>query len=165
MSDKVFDLLGASAPFDKENENALLYAPLIGSWNIDCAWYKPDGETKTAKGEWHFAWILGGRGVQDVLFPVGAAPDRYGTTLRCYDHTTGTWHVTWTQPSSGEFANMIGHKEGDRIVQEGRGTDPTKLERWCFSEITANSFLWTGEASFDDGKNWIFEQEMRGSRK
>ncbi len=139
MSNKVFDLLGASTPFAKDDENALLYAPLIGSWDLDCTWYKRDGGTKTAKGEWHFAWILGGRGVQDVLFPVGAAPDRYGTTLRCYDSANGTWHVTWTQPCSGEFAHMVGRKVGDRIVQEGRGTDAARLERWCFSDITADS--------------------------
>lgn len=68
-------------------------------WAMNCAWdvestsFQPDGTRRDQLGEWHFAWVLGGRAVQDVLFEKGASPDRYGTTIRAYDDRTDTWHV------------------------------------------------------------------------
>ncbi len=161
---KALDLLGASGPFADYADKLQLYGQLVGSWDIEATWFLQDGSTHKGRGEWHFAWILGGRGVQDVLFSKGAACDRYGTTLRCYDPAADAWQVTWMQPYGGEFVHLTGRRVGERIVQEGRGTDPSRLERWSFSEITPDSFLWQGEVSFDQGASWILEQEMRGTR-
>ncbi len=160
----IFELLAASGPY-AEDEQALLYRPLIGSWDVDVTWYQPGGEQKKGTGEWHFTWILGGRGVQDVLFGTGAPAHQFGTTLRCYDAALGVWHVAWMQPAGGEFVHLQGRKLGDRIVQEGVGTDPRRRERWSFTAITAESFLWLGEVSFDDGATWSLEQDMRGRRR
>ena len=68
------------------------------------------------------------------------------------------------QPYGGEYVHLIGRKAGDRIVQEGQGTDPQQRERWSFNEITPHSFLWLGEVSRDGGAKWFLEQEMRGKR-
>ncbi|HEX2994432.1 MAG TPA: SRPBCC family protein [Anaerolineales bacterium] len=160
----MFDLLAASGPFNN-SEKLMLYTPFIGSWDVEVTWYRQDGTQRTGKGEWHFNWILGGRGVQDVLFACDVPSHQFGTTLRCYDAHMDAWHVSWMHPAGGEFVNLVGYKVGDRIVHEGVGTDTRRRERWSFTEITPTSFVWLGEASFDDGATWFLEQEMRATRR
>jgi len=160
----VFDHLTAPGLCSGNTDTALMYRSLIGSWDISARWHTPDGGVKEGRGEWHFTWILGGRGVQDVLFQAGAAPDQFGTTLRCYDPVLDLWHVTWMQPSGGEFVTLTGRKLEDRIVQEGRGTDASRQERWSFIDIKENTFTWQGEVSRDGGVTWMLEQEMFGVR-
>jgi hypothetical protein len=63
----LFRMLAADGPCAELGEGRRLYAPLIGSWDVEASWHMPDGSTREAKGEWHFAWVLGGRGIQDVL--------------------------------------------------------------------------------------------------
>ena len=157
--------LGANGPHPEHAGQLMLYGQFVGSWSIVSTWFSASGGRSQATGEWHFDWILGGRGIQDVLFRSGAPADTFGTTLRCYDARQDVWHVSWMQPQGGEFVHLIGRKEGDRIVQEGVGSDPRRRERWSFSEITADSFVRHGEVSRDDGRTWTLEQEMRAIRR
>jgi hypothetical protein len=161
----VFDLLVATGPFEDNAERLTTYAWLVGSWDVDAIWFDEAGGRREMKGEWHFAWILGGRAIQDVLFGADMSPDRFGTTLRCYDRTADIWHVFWAQPSGGEFVYLQGRKTGDRIVQEGVDRETGRLLRWTFTEITQDSFVWTGEVSADEGCTWFLEQEMRARRR
>lgn len=161
----ICDLLAASGPFPEYAEKLMLYGQFVGSWDIAATWHEQNGGHKQGKGEWHFNWVLGGRGIQDVLFAAGASPHQFGTTLRCYDAALDVWHVAWMQPSGGEFVHLVGRKVGDRIVQEGVGSDPRRRERWSFTEITSDSFLWLSEVSFDEGATWFLEQEMRAVRR
>ncbi len=161
----VFELLAASAPWTELTEKLMLYGQFVGSWDIQAVWYEQGGALRTGQAEWNFNWILGGRGIQDVLFAAGASPDEFGTTLRCYDAAMNVWHVAWMQPYGGEFVYLLGRQVGDRIVQEGYGVDPARRERWSFADITPDSFLWLGEVSFDDGVTWFLEQEMRVLRR
>jgi len=66
----VFDLISASSPYEDYADKLMLYGQFVGSWDIDATWFDKSGSNRKAKGEWHFAWILGGRGIQDVLFTV-----------------------------------------------------------------------------------------------
>ena len=143
----------------------MLYGQFVGSWDIEATWYDRQGGTSTAKGEWYFAWILGGRGVQDVLFASGAPPDRYGTTLRCYDASADAWHIFWVQPSGGEFVRLLGRKMGDAIVQEVVPSDAERRERWSFTDMTPGTFVWLDEVSLDNGATWFLEEEMRATRR
>jgi hypothetical protein len=162
---RVFDLVAASGPFGVYAEKLTLFGQFVGSWDIEATWYQQGGGERNGKGEWHFGWILGGRGIQDVLFAARAPGHQFGTTLRCYDVAMDAWHVTWMQPYGGEFVNLIGRKVGERIVQEGSGSDHRRRERWSFTDITPDSFLWLGEVSLDDGLTWSLEQEMRATRR
>jgi len=162
----VFNLLAASGPNTEYAEKMMLYGQFVGAWKVDVNWFNKEGDVvKKEKGEWYFDWILGGRGVQDVLFRLNSEPYQYGTTLRCYDSLLDAWHITWMHPSSGEFTNLLARRIGDRIVQEGLGGDFMHRERWSFTEITPGSFRWIGEYSTDRGATWILEEEIKATRK
>jgi hypothetical protein len=52
----------------------------------------------------------------------------------------------------------------DEIVLEGRAPD-NKLYRWIFSDITDQTFRWSGYESADEGRTWFMEEEIRGRRR
>jgi len=161
----MIDLLAAGGPRREYQNELMLYGQFVGSWDIESTWFSPDGASHTGKGEWHFGWILGGMGVQDILFRRGSDPSEYGTSLRCYNPKEGVWHISWMQPASGEFVELVGKGVGGRIVQEGRGTDPKRRQSATASAITPISFLWLGEVWFDGGLTWVKEQQMTGRRR
>jgi hypothetical protein len=82
-----------------------LFGRFVGSGHIEVTWYQDGIVTRRAQGEWHFAWVLEGRAVQDVCVvpPRAERPheiDRYehGTTLRFYDPRIDAWRSTWIGP-------------------------------------------------------------------
>jgi len=161
----VYERLAATGPFTEQAEKLMLYGQFVGSWDVDVTWYEPGGAPRKGKGEWHFGWILGGRGIQDVLHAAGAPPHKFGTTLRCYDSGLDAWHVTWMQPYGGEYVHLIGRQVDDRIVQEEIAPGDERRERWSFIDITPDSFTWLGEVSLNGGCAWFLEQEMRATRR
>ena len=160
----IFNTLAAEGPNAAIEESRQCFAPLIGSWSLESIWYEQNEPTRQGNGEWHFAWVLGGRGVQDVIFMRGASPDEYGTTIRCYDAGLDTWFVTFMQPAGREFVSLVARRLDDQIVQEGRALDESSLERWTFSETTSESFRWRGESSRDGARTWRLDQQMTASR-
>ncbi len=169
----MFNALMAIGPAT-QSPGATLYDQLIGSWDVDVFDYKPDGTRRVSGGEWHFAWVLEGRAVQDVLIvpPRGArrlreAPgpgNRYGTTIRVYDPSRDAWNVTWFNPVAGIRGDLIGRRRGDSIVQEGQEPDG-EMFRWTFRDITDDSFRWVGEISTNVGATWHLTQELAARRK
>ena len=153
-------------------ESADAYGWLIGSWELDVFDYDAAGNVHRSKGEVHFGWVLEGRAVQDVwIMPPRAerAADldrrrnRYGTTLRVWDLSIQAWRVTWINPVNGRRDDLIGRWSGRDIVQLGTNADGKPI-RWIFSEITPDSFRWTGETLQCDGKTWKLEDEFRAKR-
>lgn len=161
----VASLAGATGPSLEHVDKLMSYGQFVGSWDIDCNWYGPEDVVRTSTGQWHFGWIFGGRGIQDVLLPSGAPRARGGVTIRGYDATTDTWRIFWMQPWGGGFVHLVGRALEDRIVQESEGSGPGGRERWSFTEITPRSFVWLGETSLDDGLNWVVEQKMYARRR
>ena len=150
-----------------------LYGFLIGSWELDLVGYEADGNIIRTIGEAHFAWVLEGRGVQDVFINPRRSkrgPDSpkfanwFGTTIRIYDPTIQAWRVNWFNPHDGIRAELIGRSRGKDIVQEGKFPDGTPI-RWSFSEITENSCRWRGERLQPDGKTWQLQVEFRARRR
>lgn len=150
-----------------------LYSALLGDWDVTVIDHLPDGTRHTGTGEWHFAWVLEGRAIQDVWISprrgerqsVALAPvfDRYGTTVRYFDPSIGAWRLTWVNPAQNYVATLVGRARGSDIVQEGSGDDGRML-RWTFSGITRDAFAWRGELSSDSGRTWRTVQEMSGRR-
>lgn len=165
-SPRVLDLLTADGPYAAYADQLMLYGQFIGSWDIHSTSFQADGtQTEEWQGEWHFAWILGGLGVQDVLLITGTPAHEYGTTLRCYDEAHEVWHVSYMAPGAKEFAHLVGRRSGEQIVQEVTGPNPHRFARWIFSDITPTTFTWRGEVSSDQGKTWTLVHEMRAVRR
>jgi hypothetical protein len=87
----------------------------------------------------------------------------YGVTLRIWDPTIKAWRVTWNNPVTGRRDELIGRRHGKNIVQIGTRGDGTPI-RWIFSEITPESFRWTGESLMPDGETWKLEGEFLAKR-
>jgi hypothetical protein len=73
-------------------KDAQIFSPFIGSWDLIVRWYDEAGNlARTEAGEWHFSWVLEGRGIQDVwIVPPRAQRAsnelyEYGTSIRFYD--------------------------------------------------------------------------------
>ena len=161
--------LRADGPYAPDERELMLYGRLVGSWDVAWAAFDDTGTAvERRRGEWHFAWVLGGRAVQDVIWTVGEPPENDGTTLRCWDRELGGWRVVFMSPGDGEFVTLVGRRDGDRIVQEivdRPGPPATASGRWTFSEITSSSFLWQAERSDDGERTWRLTHQMRASRQ
>jgi hypothetical protein len=149
-----------------------LYGWLVGSWDLECYDYFPDGITRRSQGEVHFARVLEGRAIQDIWImprrserpPMADTPrNTYGTTLRVWDPALKAWRITWINPASNYRDELIGRGSGKDIVQVGTHANGTPI-RWIFSEITPISFRWTGEALASDGTTWKIEAEFHATR-
>ena len=165
--------LAATARSPDIPESANAYGFLIGSWELDVLHYWAQNvAARGIKGEVHAGWVLEGRAVQDVWI-MPRRSDRtphldkqfnmYGTTLRVWDVGLKAWRITWSNPAGDHYEQQLGRKIGNDIVQLGNRADGTTT-RWSFTEITANSFHWLGEALQPDGKTWTLEGEFRATR-
>jgi hypothetical protein len=163
----------AKGPAAQLGDTAKVYDWLIGSWDVRVIDYMADGTKRESTGEWHFAWVLEGRAVQDVwISPPRPLRDsstpqpgnRYGTTLRVYDAGIKAWRIMWNNPVSGVHNELTARRKGNDIVQEGRNQEGDPI-RWVFTDITRDSFRWYGERSTDGGKTWRLEAEFFGKRK
>ncbi|CAE6819215.1 hypothetical protein PQR37_32665 [Paraburkholderia nemoris] len=150
-----------------------LYGWLIGSWDMDVLHYRVDLGNARRRGEIHFGWVLEGRAVQDVwIMPPcrehhagpTAADTMYGTTLRVWDPTLRAWRVTYMNPLTGQRDELIGRRVGNDLVQIGTHANGTPI-RWNFTDITRDSFRWTGVALAQDGVTWTLEAEFHARRR
>jgi hypothetical protein len=166
------DMLAAPGRSPEIPEASDVYGWLVGSWELDVHRYVVDVTERHLKGEVHAGWVLEGRAVQDVWIMPGVSDrsgsvDRttnmYGTTLRIWDAAIQAWRIVWRNPVTGHSEEQIGRRIGTDIVQLGARVDGTPT-RWMFTEITGDSFHWTGESLNPDGKTWKAEGEFRARR-
>ena len=164
--------LGAPGRSPEIPEASDLYGFLVGSWELDVRRYWVDVSGRGIKGEVHAGWVLEGRAVQDVWImppravrraPPDKALDMCGTTLRVWDAQLQAWRITWINPVTGQRDDQIGRRVGSDIVQVGARPDGTPT-RWMFTELTRDSFRWTGEALDGDGKTWRLGGEFLARR-
>ena len=149
-------------------ESMDVYGWLVGSWDLDVVRYRGiDVSARGLTGEVHFGWVLEGWAIQDVwIMPRRAdrtgreekTQNMYGTTFRMWDPAIQAWRITWKNPVAGHYEEQIGRRIGQDIVQIGTRANGT-LTRWMFTEITPDSFRWTGDALDVDGTTWKPEGE------
>jgi hypothetical protein len=142
----------------------MLFGQFVGSWEITWRGHDPEPAGPVI-GEWHWAWVLDGMGVQDVWIGPsrsevanGAEPDEYGSSIRFYDPQAEKWRVGWHGPGNGNLRTFTASQIGDDIVLEGTTHDGRPMH-WIISEITNMSYHWRSVASDDDGKTWQLREE------
>ena len=151
-----------------------VYGWLCGSWELKVVRYRGiDVRQQQLTGELHAARALEGRAVQDVwIMPrreerrgdLDRSMNMYGTTLRSWDPALRAWRIAWTNPVSGHREEQVGRWDGADILQEGARADGTKT-RWTFTDITADSFHWRGEAMYPNQQTWTLEGEFLAKRR
>ncbi len=165
-------VLSAAGRSPEIPESADIYGWLIGSWELEVFDAREDDNVRRSNGEVHFGWVLEGRAVQDVwIMPriadriqgMGTDGNRYGTTLRVWDPKMEAWRATWINPVTGRRDELVGRRVGNDIIQIGTHEDGRPI-RWNFTEVTNDSFRWTGEVLNPDGKTWRLEAEFHGRR-
>ena len=151
-----------------------LFGQFVGSWDLVVTNHRPDGSSEKIPAEWHFAWALGGRAIQDVWIAPSRAErlsgefagrdGEWGATLRFYDDAIDAWRSTWIGPRKGVVMPFIARSVGDEIVLEGSFEEGVQT-RWIFSEVTPDSFSWRAVESKDAGESWTLLQEMKAQRQ
>lgn len=138
-----------------------LFGRFIGRWRVRSALRSgPKGGWTYSDLQWTFEWIIGGRGIQDVI--VDCEGGAVGTTVRTWDERAG-WRVVWFCPRASEHVVLSAAEFDDQIRLEGLQADG-RLVRWAFSAISPASFLWDGWCSDDEGATWWHEQHMNARR-
>lgn len=128
------------------------FGKLIGSWQIN---YVEGDRARAIRGEWHFAWVLEGMAVQDVII----LPDyEYGTSLRIFNPDTQAWDVAYGY--TGKIIRLEARKQGEKIVLTDIDDEKRK---WVFVKIEDHQFHWQNVTVKDDGE-WHVNAEIHAER-
>jgi hypothetical protein len=158
----MFEALVARGPALSLGKRSAAFNRLVGSWDVEVFDIEPDGAKRVTEGEWHFAWVLEGRALQDVLIVPRRADrhlemplkgNRYVSALRLLDRTLDAWRVFFVDPLSGAYIAMVARVDGEQVIEEGRDLNGD-LYRKVFSDLTDDSFRTREEVSLDDGATW-----------
>jgi hypothetical protein len=161
--------LVSAGPHKDIPEEQRIFASFIGDWELIVSWFDETGKlTRRDDGEWHFSWILEGRGIQDVWIvpprhPRAGRSDlyEYGTSLRFFDDTLKAWQSTWIGPMHRLVRSFTARRIGEEIVLETTEGDLPRM-RWSFADITAASFIWRNEVW--TGSDWRTQQTFDARR-
>ena len=124
---------------------------VIGSWNLDFVFGRGTDKERHVKGEWHFARILDGLGIQDIFIcparELRTKPTQeYGATIRMFNPSTNKWDMVYTCYKT--MSRFVGTKENGRIVLTNIHS---RRNRWVFTEISPEKFHWQNESTLRDG--------------
>ncbi|MGA9793919.1 MAG: hypothetical protein WBQ17_00155 [Rhizomicrobium sp.] len=120
--------LGANGPAQDIPRDSDFYGWLVGAWELEVLDCEGEGMHRVNSGEWHFAWVLEGRAIQDVLIApklsqrrsdIPLRGNRFGTGLRVYEAAADRWRAFWVNPMQGAIATLTVEKRGDEIVETG----------------------------------------------
>ena len=163
----MINALGSSDPNPILGDEATTFDRFVGTWDADFSFPRKDGTVLHKKGELRFGWVMDGTAIQDLWigYPAESGKQRsVGTTFRFFDRQIRQWRIVFINPRFNYVVTAQGRREGADIVFHGTDTDGLPL-RWTFSEITAQSFHWQGEKSYDRGKTWKVEEDHHMKRR
>lgn len=128
------------------------FGKLVGSWKIN---YVDNNDVFTMQGEWHFAWVLEGMAIQDVIILSGY---EYGTSLRIYNPDTHAWDVAYGY--TGKIIRLEAKKQDDMIVLTFIDDE---CRKWIFTKIEDNHFHWQNVTIQNNGE-WHINAEIDAKR-
>ena len=157
----------ASGPHPSLGHHADTFGRLIGSWAGHYRDRDETGAVEEGPMEVHFGWVLDGRAVQDtfiapprgVAAPANSERRTYGTTIRVFDPKTESWLAVWHNPITGVRNDLVGRRVRDDIVNFC--TVDERPEKWLFTQIKRDSFLWQAFSLANDGLTWELETDFR----
>ncbi len=138
----------ARGPHQDIGQSHNIFAQLNGSWDVEVFDVEGDGARRVSNGEWHFAWILEGRAMQDVLVAPargerrGNVPmkgNRCATCLRIFDPAEENWRVFYFNPVAQSYELLRAQQRGHDIMLEGTDTHGHAI-RQAFTDLAADSF-------------------------
>lgn len=134
------------------------WAFFIGTWDCTTTSLAPDGSARTGTARWVAQWTLDGWAIRDDWYGLDAdgAVTFHGMNIRSYNQRLKKWEIRWLPQGSLEWKHFTGERTGERIVKisEFSLNGRPALDRTTWSEITADSFRWTKDISFDNGATW-----------
>ena len=139
------------------------FGSLVGSWTLD---YTDCILNRSVKGEWHFARVLEGMAIQDVIIlpsrdtqtAVTDPLTEYGTTLRIYNPDTHAWDIAYGY--TGKIMRLEARKENDMIVLTNLAD---QRHKWVFVQIKDDHFHWQNITVKDDGQ-WHINADIHATR-
>jgi hypothetical protein len=149
-----------------------IFMPFAGSWDIEVHDLEGDGARRVSQGEWHFAWVLEGRAMQDVLVVprradgrnnLPAKANRCATALRLFDPAEGNWRVFAFNPVAGGCDLMRARMDGKNLLQIGANAQGRAL-RQTFTDIAGEAFSFRHEIADADGE-WQLQAEYFAQRQ
>jgi len=168
----MYSALFSKGPHPDLADKLTPFGQFVGSWDVKCTEYLPDGSTQTVKGEAFFSWALEGRAIVDVwILPRrelrAKIPNTgdYGVTIRFYNPEIDTWHSTWIGPAKHFVFPFVGRFVDGEIVLEGRfggeiligGSNAECVStRRIISEISPDSLKWQAIQSNDNWATHLF---------
>lgn len=143
-----------SAPPETEQ-----FAFIIGDWECTQRTMSRDGKLgEPSKARWTGHWELDGWAIRDdwsKTLPDGSAFK--GFNIRSFNPRTGKWDNRWLQTGNLEWKYFEAERVGETMVMTGEGEDRSGkfIDRNTFHDITADSWSWRKDRSYDGGETWI----------
>lgn len=135
------------------------FAFIIGEWDCTQRSMGPDGKlSPPAKARWTGRWELDGWAIRDDwsrTMPDGSVLK--GFNIRSFNPRTGKWDNRWLQTGNLEWKYFEAERVGETMVMTGEGEDRFGkfVEHNTFHDITAESWSWRKDRSYDGGETWI----------
>jgi hypothetical protein len=133
---------------------------LVGAWDCTTRFLKPDGKGYLdGAASWLGYYVLDGWAIQDDWISI--QPDGsefHGTNIRSFNPKTRKWDNRWLPMGSLQWKYYEAEKVKDTMVMiggEGKDARGEFVDRNTFYDISADSWRWRKDRSYDGGKTWI----------
>ena len=137
---------------------------LIGQWEVVA---KPLAKTlgqrihgvQKLPGVWKAWRALDGWGIEDELRLTDASgnPRLLAHTIRFFDSNARKWNLSTTDVYQGIVTASSAELKGKAMIVSSQGKDAdggAYLSRGSFTNITAQTFMYRLDRSYDNGKSW-----------
>jgi hypothetical protein len=148
--------------------NSALFDFMIGDWSVEFD-RLPEGARVGRRATVTVDWFLDDTAVLDQwrhLDESGAVNFR-GATFRTYLPDKDLWYMLWMTPGVEGFSELHARRAGDDVHTSGKGKDPGGefVERGRYWEITAHTFSFMLERSYDNGRSFMPFVAFRAARR